>query len=126
MRWRECFSRRRRRATDVPRAKPFKGSMTTIRLNATSVVIRTAAIACAILAVSLWGGLGGSMRAAPPVADPVTCVPSCEVDGRSLVSAGDDNTTLSAQEIVLGLSFTQAAGPDGNFDLYDGDRDDTN
>ena len=79
-----------------------------------------------VLAAAAWVGLGGSMQAAPPVADPVTCVPTCEVDGRSLVTAGDDNTTLSSQEIVLGISFTAAAGPDGNFDIFDGDRDNAN
>jgi hypothetical protein len=42
------------------------------------------------------------------------------------VSAGDDPTTLSAQEISVGLSFTAAAGPTGNFELYDGDRVATN
>jgi hypothetical protein len=62
------------------------------------------------------------MRAAPLAPDPVTCLPTCAIDGRSHVVAGDDNTTLGAQEITLGLNFTAAAGPDGNFELFDGDR----
>jgi hypothetical protein len=71
--------------------------------------------------------IGGSMKAAPLAApDPITCLPTCAIDGRSLVSAGADNTTLSAQEITIGLSFTAAAGPNGNFELFDGDRDQTN
>jgi hypothetical protein len=81
----------------------------------------------AILALAVWVGFGGSMTAAPALEpDPVTCIPSCAVDGRSLVSAGDDQTTLSAQEITLGLTFTEAAGPTGNFELFDGDRDAAN
>jgi hypothetical protein len=79
-----------------------------------------------VIAAAVWVGLGSSLRAAPPVPDPVTCLPTCTVDGRSLVSAGDDPTTLSAQEITIGLSFTAAAGPNGNFELFDGDRDQTN
>ena len=66
------------------------------------------------------------MRAAPAAPDPITCLPTCAIDGRSLVSAGADDTTLSAQEITLGLNFTAAAGPDGNFELFDGDRDQAN
>ncbi|MEO6223354.1 MAG: hypothetical protein ABIP90_08890, partial [Vicinamibacterales bacterium] len=66
------------------------------------------------------------MRAAPLAPDPVTCLPTCAIDGRSLVSAGDDQTTLSAQEITIGLNFTVAAGPTGNFALFDGDRVATN
>jgi hypothetical protein len=66
------------------------------------------------------------MRASSLAPDPITCLPTCAIDGRSLVSAGDDNTTLSAQEITIGLNFTAAAGPDGNFELYDGDRDQAN
>jgi hypothetical protein len=80
----------------------------------------------AVIALSLWIGLGGSMGAAPLVPDPITCLPTCEVDGRSLVSAGDDPTTLAAQEISVGLSFTAAAGGTGNFELYDGDNVATN
>src|SRR5687768_2976959 len=79
-----------------------------------------------VIAAAVWVGLGGSLQAAPPDPDPITCIPTCAVDGRFLVSAGDDNTTLSAQEIVLGLKFTVAAGPDGNFQLFDGDGDDAN
>ena len=98
----------------------------------TSIVLKTPArrfgvfAGSLVVAAAVWIGLGGSMKASPLDPDPVTCVPTCEVDGRSFVSAGDDNTTLSAQEITLGLSFTQAAGPTGNFDLFDGDRDQTN
>ena len=104
--------------------------MTKISVNLTRrVATRVGTIAAgALLALGLWAGLGSSIGAAPlPFdLDPVTCVPSCEIDGRFLVSAGDDNTTLSAQEIVLGLSFTAAAGPEGNFELFDGDREQAN
>lgn len=79
-----------------------------------------------LLSAGLWVGLGGSMWAAPAPPDPTTCLPTCEVDGRMLVVAGDDPTTLAAQEIILGLRFTVAAGPNANFQLYDGDRDATN
>ena len=75
-----------------------------------------------VIALSGLSALGGSMRAAPLAADPVTCLPTCSMDGRSLVVAGDDNTTLGAQEITIGLNFTVAAGPEGNFELFDGDR----
>ena len=44
------------------------------------------------LAIVLGLGLGSSMRAAPFVLDPITCLPTCDVDGRSFVSAGDDRT----------------------------------
>jgi hypothetical protein len=41
------------------------------------------------------------------------------------VVAGDDDTTLQAVEITVGLNFTVAGGP-GNFALFDGDRDAAN
>jgi hypothetical protein len=75
-----------------------------------------------VVALGMWLGLGGSTRAASLAPDPVTCLPTCAIDGRSLVVAGDDDTTLGAQEITIGLNFTVAAGPDGNFELFDGDR----
>ena len=96
-------------------------------LIASGVTRRLGAIVCGcVVALSLWTGLGGSMRAAPLPPDPVTCLPTCTIDGRSFVVAGEDNTTLGAQEITLGLNFTAAAGPDGNFELFDGDRTATN
>ena len=79
-----------------------------------------------VIAAALWVSLGGSMGAAPLPPDPTTCLPTCAIDGRSLVVAGNDDTTLSAVEIALGLSFTAAAGPSGNFELFDGDRDQAN
>jgi len=77
------------------------------------------------MAAALWAGFGGALSAAPP-ADPETCFPTCEVDGRSLVVAGNDDTTLAAVEITLGLRFTQANSPEFNFELFDGDSDITN
>ena len=78
-----------------------------------------------VIALSVWAGLGGSMRAAPSfVPEPITCLPTCAIDSRSFVVAGDDNTTLAAQEISIGLNFTVASGElNLNFELYDGDRD---
>jgi hypothetical protein len=94
---------------------------------ARSVFVRLGAIAGAgIITIVLLSLSSGPMRAAALAPDPVTCLPTCAIDGRSLVSAGDDNTTLAAQEITLGLSFTAAAGPTGNFELFDGDRDQAN
>ena len=79
-----------------------------------------------IIALSMWVGLGGSMRAAPFVPEPITCLPTCAIDSRSFVVAGDDNTTLAAQEISIGLNFSQASGEANlNFDLFDADRDPT-
>jgi hypothetical protein len=91
------------------------------------VVQKLGAVAAgAIIAGTAWLGIGGSIGASALVPDPVTCLPTCEVDGRSLVSAGDDPTTLAAQAITIGLNFTEAAGPTGNFELFDGDRVATN
>jgi len=43
-----------------------------------------------------------------------------------LVVAGEDDSTMEAVEISLGLNFTQAAGGTGNFELFDGDSNMTN
>jgi hypothetical protein len=75
-----------------------------------------------VVALTVWVGLGGTIGAEPLVPDPITCLPTCDIDGRSFVVAGDDPTTLAAQEITIGLNFTAAAGPTGNFELFDGDR----
>jgi len=89
---------------------------------------RVGAVAGAgVIAATMWLGLGGSMGAAPralaPEAD--TCLPTCDVDGRHLVVAGDDNTTLGAQSVAIGLTYNVAVSGETNFDfaLYDGDND---
>lgn len=54
------------------------------------------------------------------------CFPTCDVDGRFLVVTGHDPTTLSASQVVVGLSFPSGGGPaTGDFGLFDGDRDAT-
>ncbi len=79
-----------------------------------------------LAAVALWSGVGNTMRAAPVLTpDPLTCLPTCEIDGRSLVVAGNDPTTLGAVQINIGLNFT-ATSSGFNFELFDGDRDSTN
>ena len=79
-----------------------------------------------VVAAAVWVGLGGAMGAAPAPPDPTTCLPSCTIDdGRMLVVAGNDDTTLAAVQITIGLSFTDTS-PLGNFQLFDGDRDLTN
>src|SRR5687768_10841749 len=78
-----------------------------------------------VMAQIIWLGLAGSMGAAsPPPVDPTTCLPTCAIDdGRMLVVAGNDDTTLAAVEITLGLSFTLADSPLGNFQFFDGDAE---
>ncbi len=77
-----------------------------------------------LAAVVFWSGAGNTMRAAP-APDPLTCLPTCEIDGRSLVVAGNDPTTLGAVQINIGLNFT-ATSSGFNFELFDGDRDAAN
>jgi hypothetical protein len=48
------------------------------------------------------------------------------MDGRALVVAGNDDTTLNAVESIIGLNFTVGAGPTAGFELFDADRDATN
>jgi len=95
-------------------------------LNTRSAGRLRAIVGSGAIVVALGFGLSGSMRATPLAPDPITCLPTCTVDGRSLVVAGDDPTTLAAQEITVGLNFTAGAGPTGNFELFDGDRVATN
>src|SRR5688572_7232589 len=81
-----------------------------------------------VIALTIWLGLGGSMVAAPPPVDAVTCLPTCAVnDAKMLVVAGNDDTTLAAVAITPGLSFTDGnAAGNANFQLFDADRDLTN
>src|SRR5687768_9638404 len=74
-----------------------------------------------VIALTIWVGLGGSMGAAPRVPDALTCLPTCNIDGRSFVVAGNDPTTLSAQAITIGLSYT-AAEATANFEIFDADH----
>src|SRR5687767_1034114 len=74
-----------------------------------------------VLAAAAWVGLGRSMGAAPRVPDALTCLPTCNIDGRSFVVAGNDPTTLSAQAITIGLSYTVAEAT-ANFEIYDADE----
>jgi hypothetical protein len=99
--------------------------------KARSFAGRVGAIAGAgVIGLTMWVGLGGSMGAAPRgpfVPEAQTCLPTCGVDGRHLVVAGNDNTTLAAQAITIGLLFTEASNEANlNFELYDGDNNPAN
>jgi hypothetical protein len=79
-------------------------------------------------AVTVWVSLTGSIGASPvrTQSGAYTCFPTCGVDGRFLVVTGNDPTTLSAAQVVIGLSFPSSGGAGrGDFDLFDGDRDAT-
>jgi hypothetical protein len=83
---------------------------------------RVGAIAGAgVVAVTVWLGLGGSMGAAPRVPDAQTCIPTCALDARHLVVAGNDPTTLSAEAITIGLNYTPGE-PNVNFEVFDADH----
>jgi hypothetical protein len=98
--------------------------MVTLRFH--SPVVRSSIVLSSLVVAAMAGiGLSGPMRAAPFAPDPITCLPTCTIDGRSLVVAGDDDTTLKAVVISLGLTFS-ATSPALNFELFDGDANPAN
>ncbi len=76
---------------------------------------------------ALWSGNGGLVEAdAAPTRQNIrsVCFPTCAVDGRFLVVAGNDPTTLAAAHVTVGLSVPVVNGFGMvDFDLFDGDRD---
>ena len=90
--------------------------------GARSFARRVGAIAGAsVIALTAWVGLGGTIGAAPRVPDAQTCIPTCALDARHLVVAGNDPTTLSAEAITLGLNYTPGE-PNVNFEIFDADH----
>lgn len=81
------------------------------------------AVCACLAAVAVWAFAAEPMGAEQ--SGGYNCFPTCDVDGRFLVVTGNDPTTLSASQVVIGLSFPSSGGARGDFGLFDGDRDAT-